>query len=254
MAETAARARMTPALAALPGLPLMSRFCLCLTALLTAALAVAQEKSVKPGINDKFENPDPKEFVKTFEGESREVFNARKEIVKACKLKPGAAVADVGAGTGLFTRLLAGEVGPKGKVYAVDIAANFLEHVTKTCKQAKITNVETVKCTARSCELKEGSIDVAFVCDTYHHFEFPQRTLASIHKALRPKGQLIVVDFHRIPNKSRKWILDHVRAGQDVFEKEIVEAGFRKVGEEKLDGLKENYFLRFEKVEPKKEK
>lgn len=231
----------------------MKRTCLCLT-LLTAALAQAQEKSVKPGINDKFQNPDAKEFVKAFEGESREIFTARKEIVKACKLEQGKAVGDVGAGTGLFTRLFAAEVGPKGKVYAVDIADNFLEHVKKSCKQEKISNVETVKCTDRSCELKEGSIDVAFVCDTYHHFEFPQRTLASIHKALRPKGQLIVIDFHRVPKKSRQWILDHVRAGQDVVEKEIVEAGFRKVKEETIDGLKENYFLRFEKVEAKKEK
>jgi predicted methyltransferase len=229
-----------------------TRHCLCLVALL-AATAAAQEKSVKPGINDPFRDPDVKQFVKTFEGESREIFTARKEIVKACKLKEGAAVADVGAGTGLFTRLFAAEVGPKGKVYAVDIAAKFLDHVEKTCKEAKITNVETVKCTDRSCELKEGSIDVAFVCDTYHHFEFPQRTLASIHKALKPKGQLIVIDFRRIPDKSRQWILDHVRAGQDVVEKEIVEAGFRKFEEEKLD-LKENYFLRFEKAEAKKEK
>jgi len=228
------------------------RHCLCLVALL-AASATAQEKSVKPGINDPFRDPDVKQFVKTFEGESREIFTARKEIVRACKLKEGVVVADVGAGTGLFTRLFAAEVGPKGKVYAVDIAAKFLDHVEKTCKEAKITNVETVKCTDRSCELKEGSIDVAFVCDTYHHFEFPQRTLASLHKALGPKGQLIVIDFRRIPDKSRQWILDHVRAGQDVVEKEIVEAGFRKVKEEKLD-LKENYFVRFEKVEAKKEK
>src|SRR6185436_7098179 len=119
--------------------PLMKRTCLCL--LLTATLAAAQEKSVKPGINDKFENPDAKEFVKAFEGESREIFTARKEIVKACKLGQGKVVGDVGAGTGLFTRLFAAEVGPKGKVYAVDIAQKFLDHIRKTCAAEKITNV-----------------------------------------------------------------------------------------------------------------
>jgi hypothetical protein len=57
-----------------------------------------------------------------------------------------------------------------------------------------------------------------------------------------------VIDFHRIPGKSREWTLNHVRAGQEVVEKEIAEAGFKKTGEVK-DLLEENYFVRFEKVE-----
>src|SRR5262245_5988707 len=118
----------------------------------TAALASAQEKSVKPGINDPFKDPDVKKFKETFEGESREIFVARNKIVAACKLKPGLVVADVGAGTGLFTRLFAKEVGAKGKVHAVDIADKFLDHIKKTCKDEKLDNVVTVKCTATSCE------------------------------------------------------------------------------------------------------
>jgi ubiquinone/menaquinone biosynthesis C-methylase UbiE/outer membrane protein assembly factor BamB len=224
----------------------------CVPLVSTAAVAPPQEKSVRPGINDPFKNPDVKKFQQTFEAESREIFAERKQILAACKIKPGMTVADIGAGTGLFSRLFAAEVGPKGKVYAVDIAENFLEHIRKSCKEAKITNVETVRCTDRSCELRENSIDLAFICDTYHHFEFPSRTMASIHKALRPGGQVVVVDFHRIFSKSRVFILLHVRAGQEVFEKEIVSAGFKKVAEEKIAGLKENYFVRFEKVEAKK--
>src|SRR5262249_4397950 len=76
----------------------------------------------------------------------------------------------------------------------------------------------------------------------------------TIHKALKKDGQLIVVDFIRIKGKSSDWILNHVRAGQDVVEKEITSAGFVKVNEEKKLGLKENYFVRFKKVEPKKKK
>jgi ubiquinone/menaquinone biosynthesis C-methylase UbiE len=220
--------------------------------LLAAALVSAQEKSVKPGINDPFKDPDVAKFQKAFEVESREIFASRKQILAACKLKPGMAVADVGAGTGLFTRLFAAEVGPKGKVYAVDIAAKFLDHIRKTCKEARIANVETVLCTDRSCELPAGSIDLAFICDTYHHFEFPTRTMTTIHKALRRGGQVIVIDFQRIPGKSREWVLGHVRAGQEVVEKEIISAGFKKVEEERIAGLKENYFVRFAKEDPKR--
>lgn len=223
----------------------------CLTGallLLTLGATTAQEKSVKPGINDHFRDPDLKEFLGKFEGESREIYTQRDRILAACRLKPGMAVADVGAGTGLYTRMFARQVGPTGKVYAVDIARRFLDHIERSCKEARLGNVETVLCTDTSSKLPPASVDLIFVCDTYHHFEFPQRTLASLHQALRPGGQLIVIDFHRIPGKTREWLLKHVRAGQEVFSREIVSAGFRQVGEEKELGLKENYFLRFVKV------
>jgi predicted methyltransferase len=217
-----------------------------LFALSLCAASVAQEKSVKPGINDPFKNPNVEKYAKTFEGESREVFVKRKEIVEACKLKSGMTIADVGAGTGLFTRLFAPAVGEKGKVIAVDISEKFLAHIKKTCEEAKLTNVEAVKCSPTSAELPANSVDLVFVCDTYHHFEYPQRTLASIHKALKPGGRLVLIDFQRIPGKSSDFIMGHVRAGQDVFVKEVEEAGFKKVREEK-DLLKENYLVVFEK-------
>ena len=209
--------------------------------------ALAQEKSVRPGINKPFENPDVKEYVGKFEVESREVYAKRKEIVAACGIKPGLAVADVGAGTGLFTRLFVREVGPRGKVYAVDIAPKFVEYVEKTCKEAGLRNVQGVVCTPTSAKLPDNSVDLVFICDTYHHFEFPQRTLASLHRALRPGGRLVLVDFQRIPGKSSEWVLGHVRAGQEVFTREIEEAGFKIVGEEKF--LEENYLVRFAKEE-----
>ena len=212
--------------------------------------AVGQEKSVNPGINDTYKQPDPAEFRKRFETESREVFANREKIVEAAKVKPGMAVADVGAGTGLFTRMFAKAVGPEGKVYAVDIAENFLKHVARTAKAAKLENVETVLAAADSSKLPADSVDLAFLCDTYHHFEFPRKTMDSIHRALRMGGRLVVVDYHRIEGVSSEWILNHVRAGQEVFRKEIESAGFRLAEEPKF--LKENYYMIFERAEPPK--
>jgi predicted methyltransferase len=219
--------------------------CSAIFCLLAGMPAAAQEKSVKPGINKPFENPDVDDYVKKFEGESREIAAHAKEIVAACKLKPGMTVADVGAGTGLFTRKFAVEVGDKGKVYAVDIAPKFLRHIEKTCEENKLKNVETIHCDQFSSKLPKNAVDVVFICDTYHHFEFPERTLHSIYEALRPGGQIILIDFHRIEGKSSPFVLGHVRAGQEVFVREITAAGFQVVGEEKF--LKENYFVRFEK-------
>src|SRR6185295_11071394 len=97
--------------------------------------------------------PDLKEFLKKFEGDSREIAVNAKEIVAACKLKPGMTVADVGAGTGLFTRKFATEIGEKGKVFAVDISSAFLKHIEKTCAESQIKNVETILCDQFSTKL-----------------------------------------------------------------------------------------------------
>jgi predicted methyltransferase len=183
-------------------------------------------------------------FKKRFEGESREVYFRRGRITKAARIEPGMSVADVGAGTGLFMDLFSRAVGPEGKVYAIDIAPKLVDFMKERAAKRGYDNVEPRLCSEKSIDMPANSVDVVFVCDTYHHFEYPQATLASIHKALRPGGHLVIVDFERIPGKSRPWILGHVRAGKEVFSKEITAAGFELVEEPDL-GLKENYLRRF---------
>lgn len=206
---------------------------------------LAQDQSVNPGINDNFQDPDPSSFVERFEKEGREVYDNRESIVEKLALEPGMAVADVGAGTGLFTRLMAARVGAGGKVYAVDIAKTFVTHVVMSSHARGLKNVEGVVCAPDDAKLPENSVDVVFICDTYHHFEFPQKTMASIHRALKPGGRLVVIDFERIEGVSSDWIMGHVRAGKEVFQAEIESVGFELTGE--LDLFKENYFLVFGK-------
>lgn len=209
----------------------------------------AQEKSVKPGINDSFETPDVPKFIERFEREGRDVFDHQQEILAALPLKPGMKIADVGAGTGLFTRQFSPRVGSCGKVYAVDISEEFTSHIEKTAKEQGLTNIQTVVCKSDSVELPQNSVDLVFICDTYHHFEYPYKTMRSIHRALKPGGEVVLIDFQRIEGVSDEWILGHVRAGQNVFTKEILDSGFVQV-EEKLDLLDESYFVRFRKKSP----
>jgi ubiquinone/menaquinone biosynthesis C-methylase UbiE/intracellular sulfur oxidation DsrE/DsrF family protein len=209
-------------------------------------VVLAQEKSVRPGINDTFRDPDVKEFVGRFEVESREVFTRRNEIVAACEIQSGQTVADIGAGTGLFTRMFSEQVGPGGRVIAVDIAQKFLDHIRATSREAGLQNVDTLLCKSDSTELPPDSIDVAFICDTYHHFEFPLKTMTSLFRAMKPGGRVVLIDFQRVDGKSTEWVMSHVRAGQEVFEAEILEAGFEKSYEERKL-LKENYFVAFQK-------
>jgi ubiquinone/menaquinone biosynthesis C-methylase UbiE len=198
-------------------------------------------------LNARFLDPDldVERFVELFEGESREIAVHRDAIVAVIDLAPGASVADIGAGTGLFLEPFAAAVGPGGLVYAVDISPGFVEHMLARAEAAGLTQVRPVLCTERSVELHPGSVDVAFVCDTYHHFSHPADTLASIRRALRPHGLLVVVDFERDPATSREWVLDHVRAGSAETIREIEAAGFRLLDRPTPPGLTENYVLRF---------
>lgn len=215
---------------------------LTVAALLACSAAMA-ETSVAPGINRHYENADYRQWVGTFERAGREVYDKRAEIVAALLLRPGMVVADVGAGTGLFTRLIARAVGPQGRVYAVDISPEFVTNTVRTARAEQLGNVEGVINTPTDAKLPPQSIDLAFVCDTYHHFEFPQSMLASLHRALRPAGRLVVIDYEKLPGRSSSWVMDHVRADKATVIREIEAAGFRFVGEERL--LEENYFLRF---------
>ena len=200
-------------------------------------------QGASPEVNEPYRNPSYADWQRRLETEGREVYEQRHAIVAATGLRPGQAVADVGAGTGLFTRLFAAQVGSQGRVYAVDIAREFVRGNLRRALEEGYGNVTGIESTQADTRLPESSVDLAFICDAYHHFEQPQAMLASIRRALRPAGALIVVDFERVPGVSPDWILKHVRAGKHEFRSEIEAAGFRFVEEVKL--MRENYFLRF---------
>ena len=158
----------------------MRRFAAILLAALAAlwpALAAAQH-GAKPEINSPFlVNPDVARWKKGFENEDREVYRKRNEILAATGVKAGMAVADVGAGTGLFTMLFARAVSPGGRVYAVDISRAFIEYIGERAKAEGLDNVTAILTKGTDTELPEASVDLVYTCDTYHHFEHQGETL-----------------------------------------------------------------------------
>jgi len=196
-------------------------------------IAWAQDKSLAPGINESFKQ-QPILSIRQFDFTHRDL-KQQKEILDACKLKPGMDVADIGAGSGVHVRLFAENVSPAGKVYAVEIIQEFLDHIEATCKEKEIKNVLCVLGSATSCNLKPSSVDVVFSCDTYHHFEYPFKMLASIREALRPNGKFVVIDFK---DKS-----SHVRADSKTVIEEISKSGFRLI--ESRDFSKMFFLARF---------
>lgn len=207
----------------------------------------APEETVKPGINDSFLNPDldVESFVKRFEGESREVYAKRAEIIAAIGIQPGQTVADIGAGTGAFIGLLAQAVGPAGQVLATDIAPAFVERLATRAAAGGYTWVRASLGGERDVRLPAGSLDKAFICAVYHHFEYPRTIMASMYEALKPGGEVIIVDFERIPGVTKQWTLDHVRAGKQEVSAEMRSFGFTFVEELKIRGLKETWARRY---------
>ena len=226
---------MRRAVAAIPGL-------IAALGMVAGALAAGAD----PAINQPYTDPDYQTWVERFERPGREVYDQREEILAATGVRPGMAVADVGAGTGLYTRLFANAVGPKGKVYAVDISKNFIDNILRTAREQGLTNVEGIVNSQTDTKLPAASVDLVFLSDTYHHFERPGPILSSIRRALKPGGTLVVIDFRREPGRSAQWVMEHARVGKDEAAREIAAAGFERV--EARDFLKENYFLKFKKT------
>lgn len=216
-----------------------------LTHCLIAISIGAEEKNVNPGINEYYYDAEFQSWVSVFERPGREVYDKRHTIVRALALKPGMAVADIGAGTGFYTHLFAKIVGNLGKVYAVDISKNFIENILRAAKNQGLNNIEGIVNNPKSINLAPDSIDLAFICDTYHHFEYPQTMLTSIHQSLRPGGQLVIIDFRKQAGLSTSWVMSHVRANEDTVIKEVEKAGFRLISQSDL--LHSNYFLSFVK-------
>jgi len=214
------------------------------------AVGQAVAPPVAAGINEPFlaADLDPDEWVNKFEIESREVFAARREIVAAIGLEAGDRIADVGSGTGLYLAPFSAAVGPSGRVYAIDISPRLIAFIEERIRTEGLANAVALASTTTSTALPPRSVTHVFVCDAYHHFDRHPEMLASIRGALVAGGELVIVDFDRIPGVSRDWLLTHVRAGKDTVRGEIEAAGFRLIAEVPIAGFKENYMLRFRKA------
>jgi len=225
--------------------PTLKAVLLSLTCLFILNISAwTQDQSLAPGINERFKQQTDLS-LKQFDFTNRDL-KQQEEILNACDLKPGMDVADIGAGSGVHVRLFAEKVLPTGKVHAVDIVQEFLNHIEMTCKEKKIENVRCVLGSATSCNLEPSSVDVVFSSDTYHHFEYPFKMLASIRNALRPNGKLVIIDFKDKSN--------HVRADSKTVIDEITKSGFHLIDSRDFSGM---FFLaRFtvDKKEPEKSK
>jgi ubiquinone/menaquinone biosynthesis C-methylase UbiE len=168
-------------------------------------------------------------------------------LIREMHLQPGMTVADIGTGVGFMLPYLSKAVGPGGHVIAEDIFDDFLDAAKLKAVQAGLENVAFVKGTETDPRLAEGTLDLALALDVYHHFDYPEKMLAAIHKALKDGGKLIVVEYYKresaMPNGRA---LTHIRLDMPDVIKEV-EANHFHLLEEKEHVRDVQYMLMLEK-------
>jgi precorrin-6B methylase 2 len=129
------------------------------------------------------------------EREEREREERTDLVLVGLKLKPGMVVADIGAGTGYFARRMAPAVMPGGQVLAVDVQPEMVTLLQAMVKQTKLAQIKPSLGTEQDVKLPTASVDVAIMVDVYHELAYPYELLASVVKALKPGGQLVLVEY-----------------------------------------------------------
>ncbi len=116
-------------------------------------------------------------------------------LINSLQIPPGAFVADVGSGTGYFTWRLAEKVGPKGKVFAVDVQKSMLDLTGAAIKKHNLANVELKLGKETDPGLPAASLDLVFIANSYHEFSEPEAMIAAVKKALKAGGRLVVIEY-----------------------------------------------------------
>jgi 2-polyprenyl-3-methyl-5-hydroxy-6-metoxy-1,4-benzoquinol methylase len=161
-------------------------------------------------------------------------------------LKPGMAVADVGAGTGYFSVRMARKVGPTGRVYASDLQEPMLKRLARNVAREKINNIETVLATESDPNLPLGMIDLILMVDVYHEFSQPQEMLRKLRAALKPGGRMVLLEYRKedptVPIRP-----EHKMSVAEA-KLEVEAEGFKLT--QKIDKLPRQHVLVFTKMAP----
>ena len=176
------------------------------------------------------------EYKRALNDPRRDEWQKPHEVIQALGLKPGDAVADIGAGTGYFSLRFARHA---GKVYAVDISESLLEWTRKGAPE----NLTGVLAAPDDPKLSAGSVDLIFFCNVLHHVENRAAYYPKLERALKPGGRIAILEFYKKklpvgPPESMKLTESEVIA-------ELEAAGFKKTSS--FEFLPYQYFFLFER-------
>ena len=200
---------------------------LVLAAVITAAVTlVAQQRGVHPVSGRVYAQTMSVQGAPWLDRRERADEENPDLALRLLRIRKGATVADIGAGSGYITIRMAKIVGPMGKVYASDIQQGMLELLQQNVSKAKLDNVIPVLGTIDDPKLPADSLDLAIMVDVYHEFSEPQKMLQRIREALKADGRLVLLEY-RAEDASVPILPDHKMTKAQV-KQEVEHEGFRQ--------------------------
>ena len=168
-----------------------------LAVVVLTAVVSAQTPGVHPISGRRFAPVMGYQGADWLERSERDDEEAPDVALNALKIQKGAAVADIGAGSGFITERLAARVGPTGRVFANDVQPQMLQMLARRLAIRKITNVTLVQGTIDDPKLEPASVDLEIMVDVYHELSQPQSMLRHLREALKPGGRLVLLEYRK---------------------------------------------------------
>jgi len=208
----------------------------------TATLAQHGHTQEEPG---KHRNPaDLKSYLEHLDSSERDKDQKPLQVMAALALQPGMAVADVGSGSGYFTRRFVEAVTDRGKVYAIDVESEMLDYVKAGLDRArKPYSVEFILAKPDSPQLPPESVDLLFVCNVAHHLEDRTAYFAHARASLKTGGRIAIIDFYHDERSGTLGFPKRHLVPRETVIAEMAQAGYRLIREHTF--LPKQYFLEF---------
>jgi len=184
------------------------------------------------------------EYINRLERPERDEYQKPEEVIQALNLKPGMVVADIGAGSGYFTRRFARSVGRGGKVFAVDVKKEMLDY-----NQAHLADLgppspaEFILAKPDDPSLPKNSVDLIFLCNVYHHLDDPTAYFSKAKEALKLTGRVAIIDFYHDDRSGKLSFPKHHLVPREQVIEEMQKAGLTFLRDHTF--LPRQYFLEF---------
>mgnify|MGYP001278366935 CR=1 FL=1 len=211
-----------------------------LTMILFPLLAGAQDATKRDAHQIHGLHNDPKAYIGALEGPQRDAYQKPNEVLAALDLKPGEVIADIGAGSGYFTFRLARHVSERGTIYAVDVSPDMILHINRAIRDLKVTNVVSILADPAD-PLLPVAVNRFFFSDSWHHIDDQTKYLSLMKKLLKPRGEIVMIDFHKKETPVGPPI--KMRIAREDLIKQMETNGFRLAKEHTF--LPYQYFLVF---------
>ncbi|HEX7766332.1 MAG TPA: methyltransferase domain-containing protein [Nitrospira sp.] len=208
---------------------------LCAT-LAGTALAEDQHQHRRPD--------DIKQYLEHLDSTERDRYQKPSEVIDALRLKPGMAVADLGSGSGYFTRRFVEAVTETGMVYAVDVEPEMLAYAKESIIHMHIAyTAEFILAQPDNPKLPFESVDLLFVCNTIHHLENRSKYFSDLKSSLKSGARIVIIDFYPDERSGDLGFPKHHLVSRDTVIREMAAAGYQLAREHSF--LPKQYFLEF---------